>query len=252
MNKFAWILLVLVFSCTVKNENSIADLKPVRKTFTKESCIDESCAKVNFSWPEFVADERGARLNNAVQGHLISYFYQDAEIHRDSQAFNLEQYWEIYQSNFEEAHKEMPQMAGSWELEVKAEVTFDSLNTISVFFTTYDYSGGAHPNSSEYFMNFDRESGKYLPADQLILDRQKLLETAEGAFREFHEVDSELSLKEDGRFFLSESDFFLPAAMGFRADHFQLIYIPYEIGPYAMGYTQLEFSLDQVKGIVRM
>jgi hypothetical protein len=39
--------------------------------------------------------------------------------------------------------------------------------------------------------------------------------------------------------------------MGFSGDKFKLIYIPYEIGPYAMGYTELEFPLDELKGIVR-
>jgi hypothetical protein len=40
--------------------------------------------------------------------------------------------------------------------------------------------------------------------------------------------------------------------MGFSGDKFRLIYIPYEIGPYAMGYTELDFSLVELKLIVRM
>lgn len=83
------------------------------------------------------------------------------------------------------------------------------------------------------------------------LDQPALLALAENAFREFHEVDEGSTLEESGLFFLPETGFFLPNAIGFSSDKFRLIYIPYEIGPYAMGYTELEFSLDEVKGIVR-
>ena len=97
----------------------------------------------------------------------------------------------------------------------------------------------------------DRSTGEFLSIDRLILDQPKLLSLAEKAFREFHEVDENITLEESGLFFLPETGFFLPNAMGFSGDKFQLIYIPYEIGPYAMGFTELVFSLDELKGIVR-
>ncbi|WP_431012717.1 DUF3298 domain-containing protein, partial [Rahnella sp. PAMC25617] len=58
------------------------------------------------------------------------------------------------------------------------------------------------------------------------------------------------SLEEAG-FFLPETGFFLPNAMGYENGKFMLIYIPYEIGPYVMGYTELEFELKDLEGTVR-
>jgi hypothetical protein len=101
-------------------------------------------------------------------------------------------------------------------------------------------------------MNFDRNTGEFLSIDQLIIDQTRLLDLAEKAFREFHEVDENMALEESGKFFLPETGFFLPNAMGFKDGKFHLIYIPYEIGSYAMGYTELGFFLEEVKGIVRM
>jgi len=101
-------------------------------------------------------------------------------------------------------------------------------------------------------MNFDRGTGEYLSRDQLIIDQTRLLDVAEKAFREFHEIGKNMTLEESGKFFLPETGFFLPNAMGFKSGKFHLIYIPYEIGPYAMGYTELEISLEELKGIVRM
>jgi hypothetical protein len=65
-------------------------------------------------------------------------------------------------------------------------------------------------------------------------------------------LDEDITLAESGLFFLPETGFFLPNSMGFSGDKFRLIYIPYEIGPYAMGYTELDFSLVELKLIVRM
>jgi hypothetical protein len=208
--------------------------------------MDESCAKVNFTWPEFKEGEIGNRLNQAIQDQLLAYFYSD------SIGKTLEEQADIYLNSFLETTADFPDMSGSWEMEINAEVSFDSLKTLTVFFEEYNYSGGAHPNSSNYFMNFDRSTGEFLSVDRLILDQPALLALAENAFREFHEVDEGSTLEESGLFFLPETGFFLPNAMGFSGDKFRLIYIPYEIGPYAMGFTELEFLLDEVKGIVRM
>lgn len=142
-------------------------------------------------------------------------------------------------------------MPGDWAIDVNAEVSFDSLNTLSIFFAEYNFSGGAHPNSSNYSMNFDRANGEFLSIDRLILDEVAMLALAEKAFQEFHEVDENTIIEANDRIFLPETGFFFPNAMGFKEDKFQLIYSPYEIGPYAMGYTELEFSLDELEGIVR-
>jgi len=236
---------ILLFSCAAERSKEVIVPSLETKNYSKETCIDESCVKVNFTWPEFESSERGYNVNQAVQDQLVSYFYSD------SVGSSLEEQSQSYLNSFLEAKADFPDMPGGWEMEVEAIVSFDSLSTLSIFFTEFNYSGGAHPNSSNYFMNFDRSTGEFLSIDRLVLDQPKLLALAEKAFREFHEVDEDLTLEESGLFFLPETGFFLPNAMGFSGDKFQLIYIPYEIGPYAMGFTELEFSLDELNGIVR-
>jgi hypothetical protein len=39
--------------------------------------------------------------------------------------------------------------------------------------------------------------------------------------------------------------------MGFEGEEFVLFYNPYEIGPYVMGSTELNFSKEEIKGLVR-
>jgi hypothetical protein len=246
MRFFLTIFSILFISCSPEKSEMNTDLKSVIKNFSKETCIDESCATLNFTWPEFEKSEIGDRLNQGIQKQLLTYFYSD------SVETTLENHADIYLNSFLDTKTDFPDMSGGWEIEVEAAISFDSLNTLTVFFTEFNYSGGAHPNSSNYFMNFDRNTGEFLSIDQLIIDQTRLLDLAEKAFREFHEVDENMALEESGKFFLPETGFFLPKAMGFKDGKFHLIYIPYEIGPYAMGYTELGFFLEEVKGIVRM
>ncbi|MDP2040526.1 DUF3298 domain-containing protein, partial [Algoriphagus sp.] len=94
-------------------------------------------------------------------------------------------------------------------------------------------------------------SGEALSLDQLVLDENSLLKLSEQKFRAYHEVEEGLSLSEDGRFFLPETGFFLANAIGFKEGKFWVIYIPYEIGPYVMGSTELDFSKEELSGVVR-
>jgi hypothetical protein len=80
---------------------------------------------------------------------------------------------------------------------------------------------------------------------------ESLLKLSEQKFRAYHQVEEGLSLSEDGRFFLPESGFFLANAMGFKDGKFWGIYKPYEIGPYVMGSTELEFSKEELASLVR-
>jgi hypothetical protein len=43
----------------------------------------------------------------------------------------------------------------------------------------------------------------------------------------------------------------LANAIGFKDNKFWVIYIPYEIGPYVLGYTELDFSREEVAKLVR-
>lgn len=245
MRRLIILFLFLLASCTSEKARNESNLKSTMKNFSKEACIDVSCAKVNLSWPEFEKGEVGNRLNQAIEEQLLAYFYSD------SIGTSMDQEADNYLKSFKEIKAEFPDMPGDWEMEINARVSFDSLNTLTVFFEEYNFSGGAHPNSSSYFMNFDRSTGEFLSVDRLVLDQPALLSMAEKAFRDFHEIDENVTLEESEQFFLPETGFFLPNAMGFKGDKFRLIYIPYEIGPYAMGYTELEFSLVELKGIVR-
>jgi len=239
-----FILVLLVWGCSTSSNNT-QKLTFARTEISVESCVDEDCAKVNLGWPVASESEIGKKVNSAVNKSLMAYFRKDT-VFADIQSAA-----EDYIKSYQDFKKEFPDAVGAWEIEINSEKSYESDGLVSIKFSEFNFSGGAHPNSSINYLTFDKTNGIVLSKDQLILSRQRLLEKTENAFREFHQVPDNVTIAKDGRFFLPETGFFLPNAIGYEEGKLKLIYIPYEIGPYSLGYTELEFDLNELEGIVK-
>ncbi len=245
------ILVVLFFlvwiSCGGKKVESIENPELTFRldSLHKKACVGENCASIRIIWPVAEGSNQADKINPAVREKMESYLQTGETI------LQLDSAIASYFSSFKKFKAEFPDSYGGWEIEVEGKVTYQSDSTVSIFFSWMSFLGGAHPNHGNSFMNFDPKTGEYFSNDRLILDEAGLWENVEKKFREFHQVAEAVSLAEDGRFFLPETGFFLANAMGFKEGKFWVIYNPYEIGPYAMGYTELEFSPEELKGMVR-
>lgn len=249
MRNLILLLLLAAFSCAPKSQNTENALEnPLTfqmDSLQKETCVGENCAKLSLSWPVASGSESAEKINLAIQDQMAMLIQTgedpapfDTLVHR-------------YFRSFEEFKSEFPDSFGGWEIEANGEVAYETDSTLSIHFTQSSFLGGAHPNSTVSFLNFDPRNGETLSDDLLILDETALLGLTEKKFREFHQVAEGVNLADDGRFFLPETGFFLANAKGFKGGNFWIIYVPYEIGPYAMGSTELEFTFEELKGIVR-
>lgn len=249
MKILSFVILVVMISCAQKSgfEESTVDptLSFRTETVVRESCVGENCAKLRLSWPVASGPAAADKINQYIRDQM-SLFVQTGE-----DAALLDTMIVAYFRSFDEFKSDFPDSYGGWEIEVEAKVSYQSDRTLSIYFSQFSYLGGAHPNSAVSFLNMDPKSGEALSLDQLVLDENSLLKLSEQKFREYHEVEEGLSLSEDGRFFLPETGFFLANAIGFKDGKFWVIYIPYEIGPYVMGSTELDFSKEELSGVVR-
>ncbi|MDX5339816.1 MAG: DUF3298 and DUF4163 domain-containing protein [Cyclobacteriaceae bacterium] len=245
----AFILWAL--ACAPKKTELAEDSGPQTLTFSLDSlvlenCVEGDCANLRLVWPMASGPEKSslinAKIKEAVTGMMM--IGESPSVHRDTL---IAQYFKSYR----DFKNEFPDSYGAWEVIVQGKVTYKSDSTLSISVDWMNYLGGAHPNYGQNFLNFDPVSGKFLSPEQLVRDEAKLLALAEQKFREFHQVEKGKSLEEDGRFFLPETGFFLGNSMGFAEEKFKIIYIPYEIGPYAMGFTELEFTREELGELVR-
>lgn len=236
------------FSCSDKSAEEMAGihLDFETRTLAKEDCAGEVCATIEFTWPVASGSEEADKINRAIQEELVSHLQNENEEN------DLNSLADSFLDSFIQYRTDFPDSPSSgWYISEQGEVTYQSDSTLSIRFFQSSYLGGAHGNSFVRYLNFDLATGEPLGPDELVLDRDALLALTEKKFREFHDVGDGVSLEADGRFFLDEGDFFLPNALGFKEGKFQATYVSYEIAPYAMGYTELEFTPEELNGIVR-
>lgn len=246
-----FVLFFCLIACAQNNREKADILGFKEAVYQKSACVgeEETCAEVKINYPEFTGPrELSSWLNLHVKEQLLMYLtWGETATAADS----LGAAADMFLDEFVAYGTEFPESVHGWFNQVEGKVNVLEGNLLSMVFSNSTYTGGAHPNHTVLFMNFDLEERYLLKNGDIILDEPALFKMAEEAFREYHEVDPEVSLEEDGRFFLQEGSFFLPKAMGYEDGNFIMVYNSYEIGPYSMGQTELSFPLKDLKGIVR-
>lgn len=244
--KYSLFLLLTIFlfsRCSM--EKSDAELKIELKERSKEVCVDESCAEVNFSWPIILNTPKAEKINFAIDEKVSNY------LELEDNYSDLDSGVSAFFQSFKDFITEFPDASSGWEVSLNVKVSSYSLGVLSIRFDEFNYMGGAHPNSSQQYLNFDLETGEQLSNEDLILNQAELLRITARYFKAFHEIPESGSIAEDQRFFIPEPGFFLPKSMGYEGDDFSLIYNPYEIGPYSIGATSLKIPLEELKGVVK-
>ncbi|TVP50645.1 MAG: DUF3298 domain-containing protein [Mongoliibacter sp.] len=245
MNRF-FILIILFLSACVKNEK-LVNMAFEQRSYEDKVCEESDCATVILNYPYFTDENTTAStLNEYVEQQLVMMIrYEDAV---------SQQTVKTASQNFFDTFLEFTQNTNfnqSWEIDINARVTFQNDKILTISFDAYSSRGGAHPNTIRQYLNIDKYKAKLLKNSELIQNEGEMLQSAEKAFREYHEVEEGFSLEDDGRFFLkNDKEFSLPLAIGLEQDELVLYYNSYEIAPYAMGPTVLRFSKNDIKNLL--
>jgi hypothetical protein len=247
MSSWIWLVfLIVAFSCNPPIHNS---LEFELKEFHQKACKGLNCSEVNLKFPVFTQEnETGSVLNNLIEERIIKI----VDVNEEMKSSAIEE----ATTNFLDSYIEFMDGFESnqeWEIDVTFKILFENVQLISIVIETYAYTGGAHPNSYRQYLNFNKIENQVLDNESFISDKPELLHLVESKFREIHEIEERVSLKETGMFFLEkDSIFFLPAAIGFEMDSVVFYYNPYEIGPYVMGGTEIKFPKVELRGVLNL
>lgn len=234
---------VALFSCEKKEMLAFE-----MKTYQEQACHANLCATVELSYPYYLGDsEVSLYLNTHIEQQLTMMAQTGEAAGAETLSLAVTNFLEDYlqfMREFEDAMQE-------WTLDIRANQSFQGDDLLSIVFENYSYTGGAHPNFYQQYVNFSKSSRAIIPNSELIVDEEKLMHLAERKFRAYFEIEDGVDLAADDRFFL-EDGFVLPLTMGYEDGDFILFYNPYEIGPYVLGATTLRLTKDEMKGIVRI
>ena len=149
-----------------------------------------------------------------------------------------------------ESAKEMPDIRNVFAAETTDTVLLNDGKHLTLQLDGYSDTGGAHPSWSSAVATWDVATAKKVTLDQLVTDLNALQILAEKKFRE---VRPELfSPDEEGNipFAFDETfPFKLADNTGLVKDGIYFCYVPYEVGPYAIGATEFVLTYAELQGI---
>jgi hypothetical protein len=127
------------------------------------------------------------------------------------------------------------------ELSIKANPAYQNKNVVSLVYTYYQYSGGAHGNYGTTAFNY-KPNGTPVTLENLSSNIDELTAIAEQTFRKQNG-----ELKE---YWFDDEKFYLPDVFYFTENAIVFYYGLYEIAPYAAGDIFLELNNDDVKHLI--
>lgn len=146
--------------------------------------------------------------------------------------------------------KEMPDGPANFVAETWDTVLLNDGKHLTLMMDGYSYMGGAHPSGSSSVATWDVATAKKITLDQLVTDLDALKQIAEKKFRE---VRADIFKPgEDGTpgFEFDEVfQFKLADNTGLVKDGIYFIYVPYEVGPYAIGETEFVIPFADIQAI---
>lgn len=237
-------LLIGVITCSRKTVPAYEISK-----FSKEQALpnrEGNQISLNISYPQFQStdpfwDQVNLTILKAVNKDML-----DQSMHSDFEAF-----WNHFVSEFSKESEDFPEGLFGWALDRSVEVLYLSNRLLSLRFTEYQYTGGAHPNTTTHFLNYDVKNEKPLSLENLFLKNSgdELKALAETEFRKAKGIPEDASLNEQGYFF--ENDHFrLSTEFAIEKSGVLFYYNQYDIAPYAAGPAELLLTYEALKPII--
>lgn len=250
-------LLVSTQSCRQK---PAAPPELVRKQyqFAGESRCDSAANKgvsVSVSYPLLASHEVGAqrindRLNQLAAASITDWLDSAVVAQNPAARTNLAKAADLFAADYRNMQADMGDIGGCWDLNTTADTVFSNPGVLTVRATVYAYTGGAHPNTNQLLLTFDRETGRELHLTDMVSDTAALLGIVEKAFRKQQQLMPTDKLEEQG-YFLHNGQFFLPGNIAPGRQGMIFYYNPYEIAAYAVGPIEVVVPYEKLNGMLR-
>ncbi len=255
MNRHLPFVLCIAFFLACSNDPPTAP-NPIENLLTIESATKElkegqcddgnyesKCANISLRYPIIKNgnDTLTAAVSDWAEQFMVSMLDPGLE---DGQTIPLDSAIQSFLEMHREMTQEMPDLPGYYTVEVTDTILLKNDKYITLRLDAYTYTGGAHPNAFSAIATFDIASGRLLTANDFVNDLEKLEVIAEEKFRH---VQSESFA--EGFEFDTGWPFKLADNIGLINEGLLFCYIPYEVGPYALGFTEFVIPFSELASI---
>jgi hypothetical protein len=225
------------------------EMREFCKQYGDCSTRDEDCVSVVIHYPEFGPGTASAALvaiDSEIKRHLLAPVYEDTE------PGSYDELADSFIDAYMKVQEDFPDYKLGWTLDRAASVTYARSAVLCIAFTEVSFTGGAHPNSRKTYVNFDVSKGRESGLSDILVEgyEAELTRVAEEKFREVRGIGEDESLEEAG-FWFEGGIFGLNDNFGISADGLVFYFNDYEIGPHAMGPTELTIPYERISTLIR-
>ena len=213
---------------------------PPEDSFITRAVIRVEYPKITEAPHPYVMDS----INNFIKNYLLSQFGD-----RTGQG-SLEKQLDQFITEFKKFRVNFPKVLG-WFDEKKVSVINDTLGILSLKYFYYFYTGGAHPNSTVKYFNFDINTGCILTLKDLFIPgfETELNKIAEKEFRKEKKLSPDEDLEKAG-FQFEDNQFKVNDNFAVTTEGLKFHFNDYEIASYSRGPTRLEISYEALRRII--
>lgn len=216
-------------------------VKVYSKNIIKSENNHTDTTKATITYPLFNHET----LNKFIERQVTDY------IAKDEQSASYSYLANSFVKGYDEFYAENKDTFQSWFLMIDISVLNQHKDYIALKYLHADYSGGAHPNTNIFYINYNPTTNQPITIDSLIKSDQKLELTkiGERIFRNDEKISSTASLTEN--YFFENGKFNLPENFYISNKGLVFLYNPYEIKPYVAGTTELVIPFANLKKIAK-
>lgn len=228
-------------------------VKPINEEWQTGNCDTEGqpCFEVIVNYPQFKGGDNTitTNINQVIEQQVIELLgnYQFSE-NSNPQVADLEMIVQELFLDFNQQIEPNSVLASNWMIEINGEQVSATPTTITMSISEYSYLGGAHPNSRQTYLNFNKKTGQLIKIEDFITNRELLLNLAEKQFREAYNLNPTQDLTAAGLF---ENQLVLPQNFAITQEGLHLFYNPYEIGPYAAGTYEVNLPWTRLEDVLK-
>ncbi|ABW31277.1 DUF3298 and DUF4163 domain-containing protein [Acaryochloris marina] len=206
------------------------------------------CTQIKVSYPHFEAIHSSDAIDS-INRNIKQFLLQSASLENDPQT--IEEAMVKFLKGYENSKQDFPHQ-GVWADEKTVEVLQNRSNLLSLQYSHYWYTGGAHPNSSRTYWNYNPKTGKQIQLADLFVEgyAPKLNRIAEKHFRQARELETNTSLNEVG-FWFENDQFKVNTNFALAPGGLIFFFNTYEVSPYVMGPTEVVIPYGELKGLLK-
>ncbi len=240
-------IISLLYSCNTIEKIDFESIKI--DTSSLENCETIGCAEIDISLISSLSDDAVSVIINKEIERFACY---TLDIGDDASSItNINTAIQHFNTSYQNLKQEFPDSVIGYEAAVDSEILHQDSDIVSVYISTYLYTGGAHGSQNSHFLNFNRKTGHLLTHRDLFKNLDRFTKYVEMIFRDTYNISNSDNINSTG-FFFDDDVFVLPQNIGFNQDSIILLYNQYEIASYAEGPIEIKLSKESITKYLKL